>query len=92
MSTFFAQCNPPGGLTDIDYRDIQAFSESTAIVMGIDSPAMFWKTTDGGTIWTRVHFSDVIFFEEKHIRDKEREKSEIILYLFFVDIGKWHFL
>ncbi len=48
-----------------DFRDVEGFDEKTAIVMGIASPAQFFKTTDGGHTWKQVYFDDRegIFFD-----------------------------
>jgi hypothetical protein len=37
-----------------DFRDIEAFDAKTAIIMGIDTPAIILKTTDGGKSWKKV--------------------------------------
>lgn len=37
-----------------DFRDIEAFDSSTAIIMAIDNPAYILKTTDGGETWKKV--------------------------------------
>jgi photosystem II stability/assembly factor-like uncharacterized protein len=37
-----------------DFRDIEAFDSSTAIIMAIDNPAYLLKTTDGGLTWKKV--------------------------------------
>jgi photosystem II stability/assembly factor-like uncharacterized protein len=37
-----------------DFRDIEAFDSSTAIIMGVDNPAIILKTTDGGATWKKV--------------------------------------
>lgn len=37
-----------------DFRDIEAFDSSTAIIMAVDNPAYILKTTDGGSIWNKV--------------------------------------
>jgi hypothetical protein len=37
-----------------DFRDIEAFDENTAIIMGITAPAVILKTTDGGKNWRKV--------------------------------------
>ncbi len=37
-----------------DFRDIEAFSANTAIIMGIAEPAVILKTKDGGKSWKRV--------------------------------------
>jgi hypothetical protein len=41
-----------------DFRDIEAFDSSTAIIMAIDTPSHILKTTDGGKTWRKV-FEDV---------------------------------
>jgi hypothetical protein len=42
------------GFEKMDFRDIEAFDEKTAIIMGIDAPAYILKTTDGGANWKEV--------------------------------------
>ena len=37
-----------------DFRDIEAFDENTAIIMGIDCPARILKTSNGGETWTTM--------------------------------------
>ncbi|MEJ7830319.1 MAG: oxidoreductase, partial [Segetibacter sp.] len=37
-----------------DFRDIEAFDSSTAIIMAVDNPAYLLKTVDGGTTWKKV--------------------------------------
>ena len=37
-----------------DFRDIEAFSEMEAVVMGITEPAVILRTTDGGKSWTKT--------------------------------------
>lgn len=37
-----------------DFRDIEAFDERTAIIMGITAPAVILKTKDGGQNWIKV--------------------------------------
>ena len=37
-----------------DFRDIEAFDENTAIIMGITQPAVMLKTIDGGRNWKKV--------------------------------------
>jgi hypothetical protein len=37
-----------------DFRDIEAFDSSTAIIMAVDTPAIILKTTDGGKTWRKV--------------------------------------
>lgn len=42
------------GYAKRDFRDIEAFDSSTAIIMAIDTPAHILKTTDGGLTWEKV--------------------------------------
>lgn len=37
-----------------DFRDIEAFSANTAVIMAIAEPAVILKTTDGGKNWKKV--------------------------------------
>ncbi|MFL9483279.1 WD40/YVTN/BNR-like repeat-containing protein [Chitinophagaceae bacterium LWZ2-11] len=37
-----------------DFRDIEAFDSSTAIIMAVDVPAVILKTTDAGATWKKV--------------------------------------
>jgi len=48
-----------------DFRDVEGFDKNTAIVMGIASPARFYKTTDRGQNWKLVYFDDreKVFFD-----------------------------
>ncbi|MGY8780339.1 MAG: WD40/YVTN/BNR-like repeat-containing protein [Fidelibacterota bacterium] len=52
-------------MNKIDFRDVEGFDKNTAIVMGIDSPSRFYKTTDGGQNWKLVHFDNRkgVFFD-----------------------------
>jgi photosystem II stability/assembly factor-like uncharacterized protein len=38
-----------------DFRDIEAFSDQEAIIMGVTEPAVLMRTTDGGDKWTLVY-------------------------------------
>lgn len=40
-----------------DFRDIEAFSEKSALIMAVGTPALILKTTDGGNHW-RLVFKD----------------------------------
>lgn len=42
------------GYEERDFRDIEAFDSSTAIVMAVGNPAFILKTTDGGFTWKKV--------------------------------------
>lgn len=45
------------GFEKIEFRDIEAFDSTTAIIMGIADPAYILKTADGGKNW-KVVFKD----------------------------------
>ncbi len=39
----------------VDFRDIEAFDARTALVMGIASPALIFRTEDAGATWAKVY-------------------------------------
>lgn len=43
------------GFSKTEFRDIEAFDSSTAIIMAIDTPATILKTKDGGKTWTTTY-------------------------------------
>ncbi|MEO8763242.1 MAG: oxidoreductase [Ginsengibacter sp.] len=43
------------GYEKTDFRDIEAFNESIAVIMGVDTPAYILRTIDGGTNWKKVY-------------------------------------
>lgn len=43
------------GFENTDFRDIEAFDATTAIIMGIAEPAYILKTINGGDSWTVVY-------------------------------------
>ncbi|MEO7444423.1 MAG: oxidoreductase, partial [Ferruginibacter sp.] len=45
------------GFEKTDFRDIEAFSETSAVIMGIESPGYILRTFDGGDSWN-VIFKD----------------------------------
>ncbi|QNA43199.1 oxidoreductase [Lacibacter sediminis] len=45
------------GFAKTDFRDIEAFDANTAIIIGIDTPAVILKTIDGGITW-KIVFQD----------------------------------
>ncbi|WP_298711129.1 YCF48-related protein [Chitinophaga sp.] len=45
------------GCDSVDFRDVEGFSGSRAIVMGIASPAKVMLTEDGGKNWEQVYFN-----------------------------------
>jgi photosystem II stability/assembly factor-like uncharacterized protein len=42
------------GYEHTDFRDIEAFSDHEAVIMGITEPAVLLRTTDGGTTWNTI--------------------------------------
>jgi photosystem II stability/assembly factor-like uncharacterized protein len=42
------------GFEKSDFRDVEAFSDLEAVIMGITEPAVILRTTDGGNTWTTV--------------------------------------
>ena len=42
------------GFEKSDFRDIEAFDDKTAVIMGITEPACILKTTDGGKHWKTI--------------------------------------
>jgi photosystem II stability/assembly factor-like uncharacterized protein len=57
-----------------DFRDIEGLDEKTAIVMNAGSPAVFYKTTDGGVNWKVVYQNDdkKIFFDGMDFWDDKK--------------------
>jgi photosystem II stability/assembly factor-like uncharacterized protein len=43
------------GFEKTDFRDIEAFDESIAVIMGVDAPAYILRTIDGGETWKLVY-------------------------------------
>ncbi len=43
------------GYETIDFRDIEAFDDKTAVIMGVGTPAYILRTTDGGKNWQKVY-------------------------------------
>lgn len=43
------------GFEKRDFRDIEAFNDSTAVIMAVDEPAYILKTIDGGATWKTVY-------------------------------------
>lgn len=43
------------GFETIDFRDIEAFDDKTAVIMGVGAPAYILRTTDGGKNWQTVY-------------------------------------
>jgi len=63
----------PKGYEKIDFRDIEAFDDRQAVIVGIASPAYILKTVDGGETWTENYknvdsaiFLDGLGFWDKH--------------------------
>lgn len=45
------------GCDTCDFRDIEAFSATRAVIMSIAEPAMIYVTEDGGQHWERTYFN-----------------------------------
>jgi hypothetical protein len=43
------------GFEKMDFRDIEAFDETSAVIMGIDAPAYILRTSNGGESWDIVY-------------------------------------
>jgi photosystem II stability/assembly factor-like uncharacterized protein len=43
------------GFEKTDFRDIEAFDETSAVIMGIGEPAYILRTSDGGSTWKVVY-------------------------------------
>ena len=68
------QWNIVNGFDKTDFRDIEAFDENTAIIMGIDCPARIFKTTNGGKSWSLM-FEDTtkgMFLDAMEFWDDKR--------------------
>ncbi len=60
------------GADSIQFRDIEAFDKNTAVVMGVASPAKFYRTINGGKSWQLVYLNEHpdIFFDAMGFWDK----------------------
>lgn len=43
------------GFEKTDFRDIEAFDENIAVIMGVSEPAYILRTIDGGETWKLVY-------------------------------------
>ena len=61
------------GYENTDFRDIEAFSSTEAIIMGIDKPAYILKTNDAGRNWKRVYYNNNpgIFLDAMHFWNQQ---------------------
>ncbi|MCJ7581914.1 MAG: S8 family serine peptidase [Candidatus Aminicenantes bacterium] len=62
------------GNEELDFRDIEAFDENTALVLSAGRPAKIFKTTDGGTTWEEKYSNQTegIFFDAMAFWNKNR--------------------
>ena len=60
------------GAENVDFRDIEAFDDQTAVIMGVASPAKFYKTADGGETWQLVYHNATkeVFFNSMGFWDR----------------------
>lgn len=58
----------------LDFRDIEAFDEKTAVIVNVGSPAYVLRTIDGGKEWTRVYLNlhKEIFFDGMDFWDSKK--------------------
>jgi len=61
------------GAEKVDFRDIEAFSADTAVVMGVGEPARIYRTEDGGRTWALTYFDDTpgIFLDAMAFFDQQ---------------------
>jgi photosystem II stability/assembly factor-like uncharacterized protein len=64
----------PKGYEKFDFRDIEAFDDQNAVIVGIASPAYILKTIDGGETWTENYknVDSAIFLDGVSFWDKNR--------------------
>jgi len=62
------------GNEELDFRDIEAFDEQTALVLSAGRPAKIFKTTDGGATWKEKYSNQTegIFFNAMAFWNKDR--------------------
>ncbi len=53
------------GAEELDFRDIHAFSGSSAVILSAGTPARVYRTNDGGETWAKTfeHQSEKAFFD-----------------------------
>ncbi len=61
------------GFEKTEFRDIEAFDASTAIIMGVEKPACILKTTDGGETWKVMYENNAkgMFLDAMHFLGRE---------------------
>lgn len=61
------------GAAALDFRDIQALDENTALVFSAGTPAKVYKTTDGGRTWKETYSNTKkgVFFDSMAFWDRE---------------------
>lgn len=66
------------GFEKADFRDIEAFSDKTAVIMSSGTPALVFKTTDGGATWQeKYRNTDTTYFLDA--MDFDNPKHGLIL-------------
>jgi len=62
------------GNEELDFRDIKAFDEHTALVLSAGRPAKIFKTKDGGATWEEKYSNQTegIFFDAMAFWNKDR--------------------
>ncbi len=61
------------GASPLDFRDVQAFDENTALVFSAGTPAKVYKTTDGGKTWKETYSNTKkgVFFDSMAFWDRK---------------------
>lgn len=64
----------PKGYENIQWRDIEAFNDSAALILSAGSPGLVLRTEDGGITWTETYRDDdpKIFFDAMDFWDDGR--------------------
>lgn len=61
------------GAAALDFRDVQAFDENTALVFSAGTPARVYRTTDGGKTWKETYgnMEEGVFFDSMAFWDRQ---------------------
>jgi len=59
------------GFEHTDFRDIEAFSNQEAVIMGITKPAVILRTVNGGISWQQTQIDTSAFFDAISFSDNQ---------------------
>jgi photosystem II stability/assembly factor-like uncharacterized protein len=70
----FTNVSPPEAYNQIQFRDIQAFGQDTALILSAGLPAVILKTVDGGKSWKETYRNEQagVFFDGMDFWDNSR--------------------